>query len=167
MANQENGSVGSINLSNGESMVDLTGRVHQLPCCIKFTGPSPVSHYFKPKSTDVEVDGLSVNEAYLRGRKLEGTTMPLPQGYSGFVIGKKKLGKRKASDKSEEDSGSWETNAKFQNVTFWNHDSLPSQDDAFLRSFHWLAVAKAAEASNKCEFFLCTLQSVFLHNGSI
>lgn len=32
----------------------------------------------------VEVDGLSVNEAYFRGRKLEGTTMPLPQGYSGW-----------------------------------------------------------------------------------
>ena len=32
---------------------------------------------------DVEVDGLSVNEAYFRGRKLQGTTMPLPQGYSG------------------------------------------------------------------------------------
>ena len=62
---------------------------------------------------------------------------------TGFVIGKKKVGKRKASDKSEEDSGCWETNAKFQNVTFWNHDSLPSQDDAFLRTFHWLAVAKA------------------------
>lgn len=34
-------------------------------------------------------------------------------------------------------------NAKFQNVTLWNHDNLPSQDDAFLRSFHWFAVAKA------------------------
>lgn len=32
---------------------------------------------------DVEVDGLSVNEAYFRGRKLQGTTVPLPQGYSG------------------------------------------------------------------------------------
>ncbi|KAL8107551.1 hypothetical protein AgCh_024101 [Apium graveolens] len=122
----------------------------------------------------IVVDGLSVNETNFKGRKLEGTTMPLPQGYSvprwctrfeisfselsaydtpptpsppkdlRFVI-RKKLSMRKASDKSEEDSGSWETNAKFQNITLWNHDSLPSQDNAFLRSFHWLAVAKAAD----------------------
>lgn len=37
----------------------------------------------------------------------------------------------------------WETNAKFQAITFWNHDNLPSQDDSYVRSFHWLAVSKA------------------------
>lgn len=63
--------------------------------------------------------------------------------HAGFVIGKKNLGKKKASDQSEEISNSWEMKAKFQSITFWNHDSLPSQDDAFVRSFHWLTVAKA------------------------
>ncbi|KAA8535411.1 hypothetical protein F0562_030414 [Nyssa sinensis] len=138
------GTVRSINLSSRESTVDLTGQIHQLPCCIKYDGPCSVSHYFKPKSTGIEVDGLEVEEAYFRGRNLQGTTIPLPEGYSGFVLGKKSLGKRKASDDmSEENSSSWEMNAKFRSVTFWNHDSLPSQDDAFLRSFHWLTVAKA------------------------
>lgn len=37
----------------------------------------------------------------------------------------------------------WETDAKFQAMTFWNHDILPSQDDAYVRSFHWLAVSRA------------------------
>lgn len=139
----EMGTVGSIYLTRGDSAVDLTGKVHQLPCCIKYNGPCSVSQYFKPKSTEIEVDGLNVNEAYFRGRKLQGTTISLPQGYSGFVIGKKNPSKRKASEKSEESSSSWEMNAKFQNVTLWNHDNLPSQDDAFLRSFHWFAVSKA------------------------
>lgn len=31
--------------------LDLSGKIHQLPCTIKFDGPCPVSHYFKPKST--------------------------------------------------------------------------------------------------------------------
>lgn len=136
------GAVGGIYLSRSTG-IDLTGQVHQLPCCIKYDGPSPVSHYFKPKSTGIEVDGLKIEEAYFRGRKLQGTTIPLPQGYSGFVIGKKSLGKRKAPDQSEEISNSWEMNAKFQSITFWNHDSLPSHDDAFVRSFHWLSVAQA------------------------
>jgi hypothetical protein len=62
---------------------------------------------------------------------------------AGFVLGKKSLDKRKASNVSEGNSNYWEINAKYKSITYWNHDSLPSQDDAFLRSFHWLAVAKS------------------------
>ncbi|KAJ0770586.1 putative ribonuclease H2, subunit C [Helianthus annuus] len=71
---------------NSSSAVDLTDQIHQLPCCIKFNGPSPVSHYFKPKSTGVEVDALNVKEAHFRGRKLQGTTVTLPHGYSDELI---------------------------------------------------------------------------------
>ncbi|KAI3506298.1 hypothetical protein L1887_28655 [Cichorium endivia] len=136
---------GTINLAGvkSSSAVDLTDQIHQLPCCVKYDGPSPVSHYFKPKPTGVEVDGLNVKEAYFRGRKLQGTTVPLPDGYSGFVIGKKASGKRKASKDDVGPTASWEMNAKFQNITFWNHDNLPSKEDAFLRAFHWFDVAKA------------------------
>ncbi|KAJ9564900.1 hypothetical protein OSB04_000866 [Centaurea solstitialis] len=132
---------GTIDLRSSSS-VDLTDEVHQLPCCIKYDGPSPVSHYFKPKSTGIEVDGLSVKEAYFRGRKLQGTTVPLPDGYSGFVIGRKSSAKRKACD-GDATPASWQMNAKFQNITLWNHDNLPSKEDAFLRAFHWFDVAKA------------------------
>ncbi|XP_059634301.1 uncharacterized protein LOC132276737 [Cornus florida] len=132
----------SINLSRRESTVDLTGQIHQLPCCIKHDGPSYVSHNFKPKTTGIEIEGL-MEEAYFRGRELQGTTFSLPQGYSGFVLGKMSPDKKKASDIPEGNSNCWEMNAKFKSITLWNHDSLPSQDDAFLRSFHWLAVAKA------------------------
>ena len=70
----------------------------------------------------------------------------------GFVIGKmKSLGKRKVSDQLEENSN-WDMNAKFQSITYWNHDSLPSQDDAFLRSFHFLTIAKAVSFCLRCAF---------------
>ncbi|KAJ4702565.1 Ribonuclease H2, subunit C [Melia azedarach] len=141
------GMIGRINLSqsNGDenSEVNLSGQVHQLPCCIKYDGPCAVSDYFKPKPAGVEVDGLSVEEAHFRGRKLHGATIPLPDGYSGFVLGKKSLGKRKVSEMSEEDSNCWEMKAKFDKLTYWNHDTYPSKDDDFLRSFHWFAVAEA------------------------
>ncbi|CAI9090497.1 OLC1v1025278C1 [Oldenlandia corymbosa var. corymbosa] len=126
---------GTVNFNrNGESVPDLTGKVHQLPCCIKYDGPTSVAHYFKPKDTGVEIDGLRIEEAYFRGRKLQGTTIPLPQGYSGFVLRK---------ETSAENAKCWEMNAKFQNLSVWNHDGLPSHDDAFMRSFHWFAVSKA------------------------
>ncbi|KAG6691463.1 hypothetical protein I3842_10G064600 [Carya illinoinensis] len=93
--------------------------------------------------TGIEVEGLKVEEAYFRGRKLQGTTIPLSTGYCGFVLGKKNLAEKKASDMSDGNSNRWEVNAKFENVTYWNHDSLPSSNDALLRSLHWLTVAKA------------------------
>lgn len=43
----------------------------------------------------------------------------------------------------EGDLNSWEINAKFNSITFWNHDILPSPDDTHMRCFHWFAVAKA------------------------
>ncbi|XP_031269886.1 ribonuclease H2 subunit C [Pistacia vera] len=140
-------SLGFINLrpNNGDesSAVNLSGQVHQLPCCIKYDGPCPVSHYFRPKSTGIEVDGLKVEEAHFRGRKLQGVTISLPDGYSGFVLGKKSTGKRKVSDTSEENSTCWETNARFDKLTYWNHDTCPTKDDVFLRSFHWFTISEA------------------------
>ncbi|CAI9760035.1 unnamed protein product [Fraxinus pennsylvanica] len=124
---------------NDEAVADLTGKIHQLPCCIKYEGSTSVSDYFKPKSSGMEVDGLRVEEAYFRGRKLHGTTLPLPDGYSGFILGMKSYDE----NTNTETSYCWEANAKFHNITVWNHDSLPSNDDAFLRTFHWFAVSKA------------------------
>ena len=118
----EKESSGCIDLYLGEAAVDLTGDIHQLPCCIKYNGPCSVSHYFKPNHTGelsslflslsitfliwfsfswvrdsvvfyflfifvtigIEVDGLKVEEAFFRGRKLQGTTIHLPEGYSGM-----------------------------------------------------------------------------------
>eukprot|EP00261_Vitis_vinifera_P039126 XP_019080369.1 PREDICTED: uncharacterized protein LOC100252517 isoform X3 [Vitis vinifera] len=110
VAEKESG--GCIDLCLGEAVVDLTGHIHQLPCCIKYNGPCSVSHYFKPKHT-------------------------------GFVLGKKSSNTTKSTGTSEGNMNRWETNAKFQAITFWNHDNLPSQDDSYVRSFHWLAVSKA------------------------
>uniref|UniRef100_A0A2P2J5V3 Uncharacterized protein n=1 Tax=Rhizophora mucronata TaxID=61149 RepID=A0A2P2J5V3_RHIMU len=131
----EEGTIGFVS-----DVPNLTGEVHLLPCAIKYDGPSAVSHYFKPKPTGIEVDGLTMEEAYFRGRKLDGVTLPLPPTYSGFVLGKKSSHKRKMPGTSQRDC--WQTNARFQSITYWNHDCLPSEHDAFLRSFHWLSIAE-------------------------
>lgn len=74
----------------------------------------------------------------------------------GFVLGKKNLGKRKVSDMSEANSNCWETKARFDKLTYWNHDTYPSKDDAFIRSFHWFSVAKAVSfLFTQCFFFSC------------
>jgi ribonuclease H2 subunit C len=82
------------------------GRVHLLPCGIRHNSAAAVSDYFKPRDTGpcarptplsvclvwlvnwcvragVEVDGIRVEEAFFRGRKLQGATVALPDGYRG------------------------------------------------------------------------------------
>ncbi|XP_050920886.1 uncharacterized protein C12B10.15c [Lathyrus oleraceus] len=122
-----------------DGVESLSGRVHLLPCCIKHDGPTEVSHYFKPKPTGVVgEDGLQLQQSHFRGRLLEGTTLQLPHNYSGFVLGKKN-----SSSKSDESSDSWESSATFKDITYWNHDCVPSQNDDFFRAFRWISVAEA------------------------
>lgn len=152
---------------------DLSGRVHQLPCCVKHDGPASVSHYFKPKHNCVSDEGLPLQEAHFRGRLLQGTTLRLPQGYSGIsllylflkfnrsllfttidanewmfsapVCGSVGfvLAKKTSPPSSKQNSNSWVSKATFQDITYWNHDYVPSHNDEMFRAFHWLTVAKA------------------------
>ena len=56
---------------------------------------------------------------------------------AGFVLSKS------SPPTSDENSHSWDTKATFQDITYWNHDYSPSQNDELFRAFHWLTVAKA------------------------
>ncbi|KAJ4757867.1 Ribonuclease H2 subunit C [Rhynchospora pubera] len=128
----------------GESPVDdLTGRVHLLPCSVKHNGPSDVSNYFKPRNTDIEVEGIRVQEAFFRGRKLHGFTVPIPDGYSGYVLQKSQLGNGKDVENFEGESGCWQSRRQFGNITYWNHDNMPSSDDPLFRCFHWFPISDA------------------------
>ncbi|KAL6888461.1 hypothetical protein ACP4OV_009487 [Aristida adscensionis] len=117
------------------------GGVHLLPCGIRQNGAAPVSDYFKPRSTGVEVDGVKVEEAFFRGRKLQGATLPLPDGYRGYVLEKKRASKD--TQNLDDEVSDFVSRAEFQKITYWNHDTTPSAEDPLPRCFHWLTVANA------------------------
>ncbi|OEL23404.1 hypothetical protein BAE44_0015576 [Dichanthelium oligosanthes] len=117
------------------------GGVHLLPCGIRQNGGAPVSDYFKPRSTGVEIEGVRVEEAFFRGRKLQGATLALPDGYRGYVLEKKSGGKD--TQNSDGEVSNFVSRAEFQNITYWNHDTTPSAEDSLPRCFHWLTVTNA------------------------
>ncbi|CAM0946621.1 unnamed protein product [Alopecurus aequalis] len=117
------------------------GRVHLLPCGIRHNSAAAVSDYFKPRDTGEEVDGVRVEEAFFRGRKLQGATVALPDGYRGYVL-EKKNGEKETEGMDGEVS-SFVSRAEFQNITYWNHDTMPSAEDPLPRCFHWLTIANA------------------------
>ncbi|KAH9289676.1 hypothetical protein KI387_033793, partial [Taxus chinensis] len=136
---------GIIRISDG--CIDLTEKLHQLPCVIKYNGQCPVSDYFQPEITGVVVDELELKESSFRGRKLARATLAISGSYCGFVLGKMKPedhnGVSKASNLEEGGVDSWKATASFDNITYWNHDNLPSESDTFNCCFHWFPVANA------------------------
>lgn len=78
---------------------------------------------------------------------------------AGLVIGRRSSAKAGASTSSQENLNLWETRAKFERMTYWNHDSLPSKDDPMLRSLHWLPLAEVVSF-----FFLQLLKGSIGHN---
>ncbi|KAH1089022.1 hypothetical protein J1N35_003417 [Gossypium stocksii] len=102
----------------------------------------------------MEIDGLAVEEAHFRGRKLQGTTISLPNGYAGIFLLEGRLMdfcNLCSCEVSEGNSNNWEMKAKFDKLTYWNHDTPPPKDDPFLRSFHWFTVAEALHKQVKPE----------------
>uniref|UniRef100_A0A453NGY4 Uncharacterized protein n=1 Tax=Aegilops tauschii subsp. strangulata TaxID=200361 RepID=A0A453NGY4_AEGTS len=43
----------------------------------------------------------------------------------------------------DEEASNFVSRAEFQNITYWNHDTMPSAEDPLPRCFHWLAIANA------------------------
>ncbi|KAJ3679307.1 hypothetical protein LUZ60_017318 [Juncus effusus] len=113
--------------------------VHLLPCSVKYNGACAVSDYFKPRNTDVELEGMRVQEAFFRGRKLHGVTVPIPDDYCGYVL-EKKIG---GENNSGSESKLWESSGQFGKMTYWNHDDMPCIEDPLLRSLHWFPVSHA------------------------
>ncbi|PWZ23986.1 Ribonuclease H2 subunit C [Zea mays] len=113
------------------------GGAHLLPCGIRQNGGAPVSDYFKPRATGVEVEGVKMEEAFFRGRKLQGTTLALPDGYRGYVL------EKSCGQNSDAEVSNFTSRAEFQSITYWNHDTAPSAEDSLPRCFHWLTVANA------------------------
>lgn len=63
--------------------------------------------------------------------------------FLGYVLGKRDAVNGKDLEGSGGDSNDWDAHAEFRNITYWNHDDVPSQDDPILRCFHWFTIADA------------------------
>lgn len=68
----------------------------------------------------------SVEQAAFRGNLLRGKTLPLPQGTRGLVAQPK---------------DGWQPTAEFSQLTYWNHERVPSHTDAAQRVLEWMSVA--------------------------
>ncbi|KMZ74399.1 Hydroxymethylbilane synthase [Zostera marina] len=96
------------------------------------------------------------NDNTMYSRCRERATMPLDDMISmGYVLGKKDGVKGKELKGSDEESNDWSSYAEFQNITYWNHDDMPSNDDPIIRCFHWFTIADAVSTFSFSSVFTC------------
>ncbi|WEW57780.1 hypothetical protein PRK78_003247 [Emydomyces testavorans] len=139
-----------------------------LPCRIHHDGAVNVSLRHWSPVTDEKNPDLAT--AYFRGRKLRGRRVTLPKGYHGVVAlpTEKKLSppeQNSATDASdhnnvntrdddEENDGDdgdveplpmiLETQGTFSHLMVWEHETVPSADDSFVKGINeWIRFAEA------------------------
>ncbi|KAI0516864.1 ribonuclease H2, subunit C [Xylaria bambusicola] len=129
--------------------------VNLLPCRIHHDGDvNPSSTFWNPTQTSDEVQ-----TAYLRGRKLHGKAVKLPEGYHGVVV-EKTDAKPQTSTTPQEmmdedveviespdeqlEVGTMRGKAAFDELMIWGHESTSdSTVDPFVRGMEeWIAFAE-------------------------
>ena len=116
---------------------------HLVPCEISYTGPAPVSMYFKPRAP-AAAGGAS--EAALRGRQLRGRALELPDGVRGAVL--QDTVQASVADGEER---RWVHTGSFDALTYWKHDDAPTAHDAAARTLEWVKLAQVLHAEHADE----------------
>ncbi|CAD5114715.1 DgyrCDS3758 [Dimorphilus gyrociliatus] len=127
-----------------------TRHVQLLPCKIDMNGKAKVKELFEstvnthmsecvrqpssefcaPKTRD----GLF--SATMRGRRLIGEDVKLPECYTGFIL---KDEKKRLTD---DDERCFEVCGKFNSLRQWNLDQIPNERDKIQKAFDWLDISK-------------------------
>ncbi|KAL2761114.1 hypothetical protein ACRALDRAFT_1073328 [Sodiomyces alcalophilus JCM 7366] len=139
-----------------------------LPCRIHCEGPVDSAHAFwKPTTTTTTSSEPSIRPgddnktAYFRGRKLQGRSVRLPDGYRGVVVEKQSEnqpterearrhldevnGHEQEEDEGEKEKlGAMQITAKFDQVVVWGHESTANAEtDPHVRGMEeWVQVAE-------------------------
>ena len=97
-------------------------------------------------------------EAYLRGRKLKGQEIKVPEGYRGVIVkepekeetafhkiedGDYEREKERGQEDEQEDIAVLHEIGSFDNLLLWNHESMINEDDAFVKGLsEWIGFAE-------------------------
>ncbi|GMT33339.1 hypothetical protein PFISCL1PPCAC_24636, partial [Pristionchus fissidentatus] len=107
---------------------DAAAEVHSIPCKTNYTGPAPVEAYLLREKRDEDRERTA-----LRGRRLEGVKMQLPEGFSCSLL-------------QEKGAGRLDQVVSGASLVFWEHDRDPSERSTLHRALAHLHVAAALAA---------------------
>ncbi|KAH8728626.1 ribonuclease H2, subunit C, partial [Phaeosphaeriaceae sp. PMI808] len=117
-----------------------------LPCRINHNGPiNDTQKYFVPQT-----DAKNAQHVYFRGRHLHGTTLPLPERYTGAVINMtdRPLPESEILKDDEDDAHEQikiaEQIGHFEDIMVWEHGSEVDQRSGVVRAVReWIGFAES------------------------
>jgi len=126
--------------------------VHHVPFKVEYEGPANVDVKFTGKSVTSGDSSVLINQ--FRGRPLHGEELKLPKNFEGVVASDLKG----SSEDTTEDSSSSEGAEislvkKFDSMTYWNWDRLPSGMDKHVKLIDWLELSEVLHEpiQNSCD----------------
>lgn len=75
-------------------------------------------------------------EASFRGHPLRGKVVQLPEGYKGLIL-------EETIQRSDDQERTLHVKQIFKEITYWNWDRVPTQNDVFLAAMDWIDIASA------------------------
>eukprot|EP00040_Diaphanoeca_grandis_P009943 m.50955 g.50955 ORF g.50955 m.50955 type:complete len:183 (-) comp21367_c1_seq1:59-607(-) len=133
---------------------DTSETMHLMPCSIASQGRANVTDFFESvirKEIDPsrslftnyedvtetpETDGVLT--AAFRGRRLRGSNVSIPQGFTGVVL---------TEDRTRRSNGNsatcWVPASKFSKFTLWNLEEIPTDNDPIAQALKWCELSKA------------------------
>jgi len=102
--------------------------IQQLPCKVGLDGAAAVDTFFR-----VEDVGTHKRTTF-RGRLLLGSITSLPEGTHGRIV---------VPSKDVQGNETWECEASFKDIVYWNHDIMPSEMDESKMWLGWIDISRA------------------------
>ncbi|EAL61692.1 hypothetical protein DDB_G0291416 [Dictyostelium discoideum AX4] len=117
--------------------------LQRLPFSIGYNGFAKVSNYFqvtdKPATTTTTTTTTTPSpddKKYLyssfRGIQLIGEKIKIPNGFDGYVF--------RDEDEQDNNNRKWEPISKFNELTYWNRETVPSDFDKQIQAFKSLNI---------------------------
>lgn len=111
-------------------------QLNSIPCKVNYNGVAKVSSYFNATKEIHDDDDGKNQTASFRGKRLTGTEIKLPDGYSAYVVD---IGKTKNSADAEMKP---EIIGNIKSICYWNYDCSPSPKDTIPKAVAWLKIAE-------------------------
>ncbi|KAJ8959366.1 hypothetical protein NQ318_022052 [Aromia moschata] len=127
----------TIHIQGGTNVTDYcrkNSKIQSVPFKIHADCDAKVTKYFDDY---VKTNNDGILEGSFRGYPLRGKQINIPEGYVGLVL------HESIKPPREKDERKFYVVNHFSEITFWNWNKTPSDNDSIMQALQWIDVADA------------------------
>ncbi|KAL6067458.1 hypothetical protein QOT17_008857 [Balamuthia mandrillaris] len=136
----------------------FVSRLELLPCTIhEDVKDAPIDSYFRieeaysdsatssasSSSSSSSLSGGSIKRSCFRGIELLGQRLNLPPSCSGWIVAEKEVDEWDVRSAASNNNKEWIVAGRFSSFTYWNRETLPSEQDLPPQWMMWTRLANS------------------------